>query len=290
MRMPDAANVFDVKAQTFQTDVVDRSRQVPVVLLFWTTQIPAAASMFRTLEALAGQYGGKFVLGSVDVARDQMVAQQLAQQLRVQALPSVRVIHEGQIVEQLDGPQGEALLRKMLDRLTMSSGDLLREDLKELIAAKNYRGALGVLQQALKAEPNNPAFKVEQADLLALTGQVDQARAVLATLPETAEGRDRPATRVQLIDEAKSLPASSALGTALAEDPDNLELVYQAALRAAADGDLEAALEHAMAILRRDRKFREDVGRTLMIRIFTLLGKGSEVAARYRRQMFNFMH
>jgi thioredoxin-like negative regulator of GroEL len=45
-----------------------------------------------------------------------------------------------------------------------------------------------------------------------------------------------------------------------------------------------------MTILRRDRKFREDAGRTLMIRTFALLGKGSELAARYRRQMFNFMH
>ena len=288
--MPDPSNVFDVKAQTFQSDVVERSRSVPVVLLFWTNQIPAAATMHKTLEALAGQYGGKFVLGSVDVARDQMVAQQLAQQLRVQALPSVRVIHDGQIVEQLDGPQGEALLRKMLDRLTMSSGDLLREDLKELLAQKNYKGALGVLQQALKAEPNNPAFKVEQADLLALTGNVDQARAVLAALPEGTDGRDRPATRVAFIDEAKTFPPRAQLESAVAADPKNLELVYQLAVRSAVEGEYEGALDHAMTILRRDRKFREDAGRTLMIRTFALLGKGSDLAARYRRQMFNFMH
>ena len=283
-------NVFEVKAQTFQTDVVERSRSVPVVLLFWTAQIPAAATMHKTLEALAGQYGGKFVLGSIDVGRDQMVAQQLAQQLRVQALPSVRVIHDGQIVEQLDGPQGENLLRKLLDRLTMSSGDLLREELKELLLAKDYRGALAVLQQALKAEPNNPAFKVEQADLLALTGSVDQAKSVLAALPEATEGRDRPTTRIALIDEAKGFPAAAALKASLQATPDDLELRYQSAVRAAVDGDYEAALEDAMTILRRNRKFREDGARALMIRVFTLLGKGSEVAARYRRQMFNFLH
>jgi putative thioredoxin len=288
--MADQANVFDVKAQSFQTDVVERSRQVPVVLLFWTAQIPAAATMRQTLEALAGQYGGKFVLGLIDVARDQGVAQQLAQQLRVQSLPSVRVISEGQILEQLDGPQGEALLRKMLDRLTMSSGDLLREELKELLAAKDYRGALRVLQEALKAEPNNPAFKVEQADLLALTGDIEKARGVLASIPEGTEGRDRPTTRLQLIDEGAALPPLATIRDALAKDAVSLELTYQAAVREAVQGEYEAALEHAMTILRRDRKFREDAGRTLMVRIFALLGKGSELAARYRRAMFNFMH
>ncbi len=287
---PDAPNVFEVKAQTFQTDVVERSRSVPVVLLFWTTQIPAAATMHKTLEALAGQYGGKFALGSIDVGRDQMVAQQLAQQLHVQALPSVRVIHDGQIVEQLDGPQGENLLRKLLDRLTMSSGDLLREDLKELLAAKDYRGALATLQQALAAEPNNPAFKIEQADLLALTGNVDQAKRVLEGIPEGTEGRDRPATRIALIEEVQSFPPAAELAASLQADPDNLELRYQSAVRAAVGSEYERALEDAMTILRKDRKFREDGARTLMIRIFALLGKGSDIAARYRRQMFNFMH
>jgi len=288
--MPEQPHVFDVKAQSFQTEVVERSRELPVVLLFWTAQLPPAAAMRKVLEGLATQYGGKFALGLIDVARDQMVAQQLAQQLRVQALPSLRVIHDGQIVEQLDGPQGEPVLRKLIDRLTMSSGELLREELKELIAARNFRGALSLLQEALKAEPNNPVFKVEQADLLLLTGDLEKARGVLGAIPENTEGRERPVTRLQLIEESAGLPRLEKIQAALAKDPDNLELIHQAALREAAEGEYEAALEHAMTILRRDRKFRDDAGRTTMIRIFALLGKGSDLASRYRRLMFNFMH
>ena len=55
-------------------------------------------------------------------------------------------------------------------------------------------------------------------------------------------------------------------------------------------GHYQAALELAMMILRTDREFRDDVGRTTMIRIFAVLGKGSDLASRYRRQMFNYMH
>ena len=284
--MAAAANVFIVTPQSFQTEVVERSKKLPVVVLFWADQIPVAKEMRLTLERLAGQYGGKFALALVDVARDQS----LAQSLRVQALPSVRVVQDGQLVEQMEGPQGEKALRALLDQLTMSSGDLLREQLKELLAARDFKAALSVLRRALQAEPNNAAFKVELADVLAMTGALDEARTTLATIPETTEGRDRPATRLQLMEEAAGMASARDIEAALARNDKDLEMRYQAAVRAAVTGEYETALEHAMTILRTDRKFRDDIGRLTMVRIFTLLGKGSELASRYRRNMFALMH
>jgi putative thioredoxin len=288
--MAEPSNVFNVTPQAFQTDVVERSRKVPVALFFFAEQVPVARDMRKTLETLAGQYGGKFVLGLIDVARDAGFAQQLAQQLRVQSVPSVRVIHDGQIVDQLDGPQGERVLRQMLDQLTMTPGDLLREQLKQVLDAGDFKAALAILKRALKEEPNNVAFKVELADVLAMTGELDDARAQLATIPEGTESRDRPATRIQMMEEAAGMSSEREIEAGLAKNPADLELRYQAAVRAAVAGKTEAALEHAMTILRTDRKFRDDIGRATMVRIFTMLGKGNELAARYRRRMFNFMH
>lgn len=288
--MAEPSNVVNVTPQTFQAEVVERSRKVPVVLLFWADQMPVARDMRKTLETLAGQYGGKFALALVDVARDQGFAQQLAQQLRVQSVPSVRVIHDGQIVDQMDGPQGERVLRSMLDQLTLTPGELLREQLKAVLDARDYPAALGMLKQAIQAEPNNAAFKVELADVLAMMGNVDEARVALATIPETTEGRDRPKIRIELIEEAAGMSSEAEIRAGLAKNPNDLELHYQAAVRDTVAGNYESALEHAMTILRTDRKFREDIGRATMVRIFTLLGKGNELATRYRRRMFNFMH
>ena len=284
--MAAAANVFIVTPQSFQNEVVERSKKLPVVVLFWADQIPVAKEMRLTLEKLAGQYGGKFALALVDVARDQS----LAQHLRVQALPSLRVIQDGQLVDQMEGPQGEKALRVLLDQLTMSSGELLREQLKQMLEARDFKSALTVLKRALAAEPNNAAFKVELADVLAMTGALDDARSVLATIPEATEGRDRPAARIQMMEEAAGMASERDIAAALGKNADDLEMRYQAAVRAAVAGEYEAALEHAMAILRADRKFRDDIGRATMVRIFTLLGKGSELASRYRRTMFALMH
>ncbi|MGD8830434.1 MAG: tetratricopeptide repeat protein, partial [Pseudomonadales bacterium] len=73
-------------------------------------------------------------------------------------------------------------------------------------------------------------------------------------------------------------------------DPEDLDARYQLAIVLAAARDYEGALTQAMSILQKDRAFRDDLGRTTMIRIFSLLGKGSELATAYRRRMFNFMH
>ena len=282
----DNPSIFEVELPSFQADVVERSRQIPVVLLFWTDQVAPAAETKATLERLARQYQGKFALALSDIARDQT----LAQQLRVQGIPSIRVIKDGQLADQMEGPQGENALRELIERLTQSPSEALRTQLDEYLAAEDYDGALAVLKEAIAAEPNNTGFKVEWADVLLRKGDVDGGRTVLATIPEDSEERDRPATRLEILEEAAGM---GTLRDAVAEaeaNGDDLDARYRVAVLLASERRYEEALEAAMAILRRDRSYREDAGRLTMIRIMALMGKGSDVAKRYRRRMFNFLH
>ena len=282
----DNPSIFEVELPSFQAEVVERSRQTPVVLLFWTDQVAPAAETKAALERLARQYQGKFALALSDIAKDQT----LAQQLRVQGIPSIRVIKDGQLADQMEGPQGENALRELIERLTQSPSEALRTQLDEYLAAEDYDGALAVLKEAIAAEPNNTGFKVEWADVLLRKGDVDGGRTVLATIPEDTEERDRPATRLEILEEAAGM---GTLRDAIAEtqaDGDDLDARYRVAVLLASERRYEEALEAAMAILRRDRTYREDAGRLTMIRIMALMGKGSDVAKRYRRRMFNFLH
>ena len=284
--MASPSPVFEIDLPAFQTEVVERSRQVPVVVLFWTAEVAPAAETKNALERLAGQYQGKFALGLSDIAKDQT----LAQQLRVQGIPSIRVIRDGQLIEQLDGPQGEAALRQLIDALTQSPADALREQLAQHLAAEDFDSALVVLRQAIEAEPGNAGFKVEWADVLLLQGDVDGGRKVLAAIPEDTPERERPATRLEILEEAAGMGAVSEALAAVATDDADLDAHYRAAVALAAERRYAEALEHALTILQRDRTFREDAGRLTMIRIMALLGKGDEVAKRYRRRMFNFLY
>ena len=278
--------VFEVDPNTFQTEVVERSKQVPVVLLFWNDQVAPAVDAKRVLETLVAQYQGKFALGLSDVAKDQA----LAQQLRVQGIPSIRVIANGQIVEQMEGPQGEAALRALLDKLTMSSSDVLRDQLAVHVESKDWDGAIAILQQAIKDEPGNAGYKVEWADILVLKGDLDGARTVVTTIPEGTPERQRPLTRLEIGEEAAGMGVLEDVQVELEADASNLDVRYRASILCAARSAYEDALEHAMFILQTDREFQDDIGRATMVRIMSLLGKDSDTAKRYRRRMFNFMH
>ena len=277
---------FTVNPENFQSEVVERSNSVPVLLLFWAEQVPPSLQSRQQLEGLMAHYQGQALLGLCDVAQDQT----LAQHLQVRGLPALRVVHHGKIVEQLDGPTTDEQLRTLLDTLTQSPTDMIKAQLEQVIAGGDYELAVQMLQQAVNEEPANQAFRVELADVLVLKGDLEDARTVLASIAEDTDERDRPQNRLEFAEEAAGMPELNELESGLAADQDNLELRYQHCIRCVEQGSFETALQDAMHILRSDREFRDDIGRLTMIRIFSLLGKGNELATGYRRKMFNFMH
>ncbi len=283
MQTPTAINVT---IETFQAEVVDRSQSMPVVVLFWAEQVPPSVQTKDQLEQMLGQYAGKFALALSDVALDQ----NLAQRLQVPGLPCIRVVHKGQIVDQLDGPADEQQLRSMLDQHTQSLDDAIAGDLQQVLQSKDFETAVKLLQAAIEEEPNNQSLRVDLADVLVRKGDLDDARTVLASIKDDTADRQRPQTRLEFLEEAAAMPELQPLLAAADEDATDLELKYQLAVRYIAQELYEQALLVSLDILQADRAFRDDIGRLTMIRIFEVLGKGNELAGKYRRKMFNLMH
>ena len=275
-----------VTVETFQTEVVDRSQSMPVVVLFWAEQVPPSVQTKALLETLLDQYAGKFALALSDVAIDQ----NLAQRLQVPGLPCIRVVHKGQIVDQLDGPAEEQQLRAILDQHTQSLDDAIAGDLQQVLERGDFETATRLLQAAIEEEPNNQSLRVDLADVLVRKGDLEDARTVLASIKDDTAERQRPQTRLEFLEEAAGMPALEELLNIVASDDADLEAKYQLAVRHVAAEEYEQALLVSLDILRADREFREDLGRTTMIRVFEVLGKGNELAGKYRRKMFNLMH
>ena len=275
-----------VTVETFQTEVVDRSQSMPVVVLFWAEQVPPSVQTKALLETLLDQYAGKFALALSDVATDQ----NLAQRLQVPGLPCIRVVHKGQIVDQLDGPAEEQQLRAILDQHTQSLDDAIAGDLQQVLERGDFETAIRLLQAAIEEEPNNQSLRVDLADVLARKGDLEDARTVLASIKDDTAERQRPQTRLEFLEEAAGMPTLEELLSIVASDDADLEAKYQLAVRHVAAEEYEQALLVSLDILRADREFREDLGRTTMIRVFEVLGKGNELAGKYRRKMFNLMH
>jgi putative thioredoxin len=277
---------INVSMENFQSDVVDASQSLPVVLLFWAEQVPESAQVKALAEQVLASYEGKAVLALSDVSQDQS----LAPRLQVQGLPSIRIIHKGAIAEQIDGPVDEAQLRTVMDSVTQSSIEAMRGNLEAMLASGDFAAAAATLQQSIQEEPNNQALRIELADVLVRKGDLDDARTVLASVPEDTEGLARPQNRLEFIEEAAAMDSLESLQAAVTADPQDLESRYALAVVQMVAGETEVSLQMCLEILRDDREFRDDIGRLTMIRIFDVLGKGNEMATKYRRKLFNAMH
>lgn len=277
---------INVSVENFQSDVVDASQNMPVVLLFWAEQVPESAQLKGMAERVMVDYDGKALLALSDVAQDQS----LAPRLQVQGLPSIRIIHKGAIAEQIDGAVDETRLRTVMDALTQSSIDAMQGNLDQMLAVGDFATAVATLQQSIQEEPNNQALRVELADVLIRKGDLDDARTVLASIPEETEGRLRPQNRLEFVEEAAAMDSVEDLQAAVTANPQDLESRYALAIVQMVVGETELALQICLDILLEDREFRDDIGRLTMIRIFDILGKGNETATKYRRKLFNALH
>jgi len=280
------SNIKSVGPDTFQTDVIEKSENLPVFVLFWAEQVEPSVQMRNLLASLIQQYQGKAELVLSDVSQDQS----LAQTLRVQGLPSIRVIFKGKIVEQIDGPTEEAHLKGILDTLTQSPSDVLKGQLSRFLDEKDWDSALALIKQAIEQEPNNQGFRVELADLLVRKGDTEEAGKVLAMIPDDAENVKRPRTRLEFLEESAALLGADELQQAEITESNKLEIAYGRAVWLTVGEHYQEALDLCLEILSTDREFRDDIGRLTMIRIFDLMYKGDEMTSAYRRKMFNLMH
>jgi putative thioredoxin len=282
----EESSIKSVGPDTFQTDVIEKSENLPVFVLFWAEQVEPSVQMRNLLASLIQQYQGKAELVLSDVSQDQS----LAQTLRVQGLPSIRVIFKGKIVEQIDGPTEEAHLKGILETLTQSPSDVLKGQLSGFLEEKDWDSALALIKQAIEQEPNNQGFRVELADLLVKKGDTDEAGKVLATIPDDAENVKRPRTRLEFLEESSAMPSADELHQTEITELNKLEIAYGRAVWLTMEEHYQEALDLCLEILSTDREFRDDIGRLTMIRIFDLMDKGDEMASVYRRKMFNLMH
>ena len=116
-----SANVIDVTDQTFATDVIERSKTVPVVVDFWAAWCGPCRMLGPILENLANEFNGDFILAKVDVDGNP----QTAMEFRVQGIPAVKAFRNGNVVSEFTGAQPEPQVRQFLEGLRPSEVDLL---------------------------------------------------------------------------------------------------------------------------------------------------------------------
>ncbi len=276
--------ILEATAETFQVDVVDRSGELPVVVDFGPPWCQPCQMLGPTLEKLAVEYDGKFLLVKAETER----VPQIAEQFGVQSIPAVYALRDGQLVDMFVGLLPEAQIRAWLDRLLPSPAELLIIAARAL-EATNPAAAEEHFREAIQLTPSLPAATIGLATFLLEQDRTDEARALVDQLeargflePEAERLKSQLELRVQ----GQSAGSPESCRTAAAADPENLELQLKLAESLAAAARYEEALQVSLALVERGRASNSSSRRAkIMVDIFHLLPADSELTTNYRRRL-----
>lgn len=272
--MSSSPHVFDVDAAGFQTAVLDRSHQVPVVVDFWAAWCGPCRTLGPMLEAAVDARGGSVVLAKVDVDANQ----QLAQAFRVQGIPQVIAVRDGKVVDQFTGAQPPGRIESFLDGVAPSEAD------RAVAHARTVSGdaAIATLRHALELEPGHREAAIRLAELLVDEDPDAALELVTPHLPDPAAAAI--ATRVELARHGEGDVEELRAKVAAAGDAVEPATLLALGRALAAAGEYEEAFDHLLRAVRAGGDCREPA-REQLVALFTLLGDGDPRVRAARPQL-----
>lgn len=292
---PAAADlVKDTTTAQFPADVIQESRNQPVLVDFWAPWCGPCKQLTPILERAVAAAGGKVKLVKMNIDDHPSIAGQLG----VQSIPAVFAFVGGQPVDGFMGALPESEIKAFIDRVTKGQGgggnDPVAEAMEQanqLLADGDAGGAAQIFGAVLQHEPGHAGATGGLAECYLATGDAARAKALIDQYDAASEGKtEDPAveavrTKLKLAEEIAQLGDPVLLQQRIESDPDDHRARYDLALIAQAKGDRQTAAGHLLEIIRRDRSFDDDAARTKLLEFFQAWGPTHPATKDARRRL-----
>jgi putative thioredoxin len=275
--------VKDIGAEQFQQEVVEESRQRPVVVDFWAPWCGPCRALGPKLEALAAEKAGGFLLAKVNTDENP----ELAQAFQVNGIPAVFAIKDGKLVDRFEGLLPPEELQAFINRLIPSEEEKKIERAFEL-EGRDPKAAAALYRELLASNADDPAARVGLARLLlAKDGHEPEAGQLLTGV--SFHDHLTEAARLRTVLKLREHPHADAdlqaAQKAVADKPGDGEPHYALGLALAARGDYTAALDSLLKAAENDKSLGRGNVKELMVKIFDVIGPRSPEADQYRKKL-----
>ena len=288
--------IIEVITENFMSDVIERSKEIPVIVDFWAPWCEPCKQLTPVIEKIVKEKNGNVILAKMNIDE----SPEVAQQLKIQSIPAVMAFSDGQPVDGFIGVQPEKNIAEFINKISSLKNSSTIEE--NIIAGKKYiddddlETAALVFSEVLKIEPDNISAKSMLARCLLRSDQIDEAENIINNLPANAENNQdfiSVRSEVEIFKNAKNNPISNEQEDELRGDidknPKNHQLKLDLAKLLLAKGENENAINELLKIIEFDPKWNDGEARKQLIEIFNILGNENILVVEGRKKLSSML-
>jgi putative thioredoxin len=281
---------IDVNMDNFMAEVIDGSAKMPIVVQFWAPWCGPCKQLGPLLEKVVAAAKGKVKMVRINIDENQ----QIAQQMRVQSVPTVYGFFNGQPVDGFAGAQPESTLKQFIDKLVAAGGSgpdiaAMVEAANNLLETQDYDNAMAQYHEIMAADPESPDGLAGMIRCMVGMKDIDGAREIVDQLDD--EFRDKPAMVIAIDSLELAEKAAGAAGglaqarAAIDADPNDLAARQELALALFATGEQAESMEQLLESIRIDRAWNDEAARMQLLEFFKTLGPANRDVMAARRKL-----